>query len=372
MGDLKGVEALRGLAAIGIAAYSWLWVIGMTATPPAANLYLLYDLYFVISGFVLSHVYRARLTTGRESARFALLRFGRVYPLHLAALMLLLVLQTGGWPAGPDGTQASLSSFIANLAMLQGLGVVDPGAWNVPAWIISVEFALSMLFALLCLADIPRSLLGLGALMLCVFWALWMLGGRPEGLDLAGADMLLRGFAGFMLGVLAQAARRSKRTVRAVADLEVIGSSFWGAAAIGATVVVFVFAPPELHALAPLVFAGVVFVISATRGAVRWLLVLRPVQFLARISFGVLMCHWLLAVPLRDALLKSGPIELKLVNVTPMELAALATPVYLLAVILMAILAERCVERPTREAMRAWIDWRSRVYAAARRRSDLA
>ena len=63
MSDLKGVEALRGLAAIGIATYSWLWAIGVTTTPPAANLYLLYDLYFVISGFVISQIYRARLTS---------------------------------------------------------------------------------------------------------------------------------------------------------------------------------------------------------------------------------------------------------------------------------------------------------------------
>lgn len=371
MGDLKGVEALRGLAAIGIAIYSWLWAVGMTATPPAANLHLLYDLYFVISGFVLAQIYRVRLTKGGEAARFALLRFGRVYPLHLAMLLVFLALQTGGFPAGSDGSEGSLGGFIVNLAMLQGVGVVEPVAWNIPAWFISVEFALSILFALLCLADIPRSPLGLGALMLCVFWALWMLFDWPEGRGLIGSNMLLRGFAGFMLGVLAQALWRSQYCARAMNDLDVVRSSLLGFAAIGASVALILYAPPTIHALSPLLFAGVVFVISATRGAVGWLLLLGPLQSLARISFGVLMCHWLLAGPVREAAMDGVAAALSDLDATPTELAVMAAPIYLLAVIGLAIMTECWVERPTRDAMRAWIERRSRGYVASRRQSDV-
>ncbi len=375
MSDLKGVEALRGLAAIGIATYSWLWAVGMTASPPAANLYLLYDLFFVISGFVIAQVYRARLTSGQEVARFALLRLGRVYPLHLAVLLLLLAVQTLSNSGGLNADDGTLRSFLANLAMLQGLGVVEPGVWNAPAWFISVEFALSILFALLCVADIPRSGVGLGAIALCVFWAIWMMAGRSDGLPAEDGGLLARGFASFMLGVLAQAVRRANWWVRANNELGIVGGTLRELALAAAAIAALVFAPPEWHAVAPGISAAFVLAISGGRGAISWILARAPLQALARISFGVFMCHWLLAAPMREAVINQSDQSLDALGrygATLQDLAVIATPIYLFAVILLAVVAERWVERPTRQAMRAWIDRRSRGYArAARRQSDV-
>ncbi len=369
MSDLKGVEALRGLAAIGIATYSWLWAIGVTTTPPAANLYLLYDLYFVISGFVISQIYRARLTSVREASRFVLLRFARVYPLHVAVLLVLLAFQTAG---GSGYAIGSLAEFLANLAMLQGFGVIDPAAWNAPAWFISAEFGVSILFALLCLADIPRSASGLGALALCVLLALWLLGGRPEGLQSDGAGMLLRGFAGFMLGVLTQAVRRADWVGRWRREQSALSSTTWEVAALSAAIGFIAVSPPVTHAVAPPIFAALVFILSATGGVIRKLLDRGPAQALARISFGVFMCHWLLAGAVRNIAAAPRIASLSIDALGPAEAAALATPLYLLAVIALAVVAERWVERPTRDAMRAWIDRRNRGYAArARRRSNV-
>jgi peptidoglycan/LPS O-acetylase OafA/YrhL len=301
-----------------------------------------------------------------------LLRFARVYPLHLAALLLLLAFQTASALAGPGVEMGSLAEFLANLSMLQGFGVIEPGSWNAPAWFISVEFGVSILFALLCLVDIPRSAAGLGALTLCVFWALWLMGGRPEGLSADGAGMLLRGFAGFMLGVLTQAARASAWASRWRRDQGVVISTIWEIAVLAAAIAFIAGAPPVSHAIGPLVFAALVFIFSSTGGAIRRLLERGPAQALARISFGVFMCHWLVAGAVRDIAASPQGGLFSTGALGPAEAAALATPLYLLIVIALAIVAERWVERPTRNAMRAWIDRRNRSYAAgARRRSNV-
>lgn len=50
------------------------------------NSYLFVDFFFVLSGFVISASYRTRLMLGFGVCKFMLLRFGRVYPLHLFML----------------------------------------------------------------------------------------------------------------------------------------------------------------------------------------------------------------------------------------------------------------------------------------------
>jgi len=363
MNDLKGVEALRGLTAIGIAAYSWLWATGMAVSRPVANLCLLYDLFFVLSGFVIAQVYRARLTSAREVSRFVMLRFGRVYPLHAAVLMLLLALQTAGLPAGPEGRPGTLVEFMANLAMLQGLGVIEPGSWNAPAWFISVEFALSVLFAALCLADIPRSAVGLGALLLSALWALWLLSARGGAEPGDAGGQLLRGFAGFMLGVLAQAARRTDWARRWQGDQTAFGATLWEAAALGGFAGLIALAPPSAQFAAPVLAAALVWVCATARGALRLLLGLRRAHALARISFGVFLCHWAAVGLMRGLTARVDSLE-------SAEAAAILTPLYLTLVIALAAAAERWVERPTRDAMRAWIDRRSRGHAAGARRGS--
>lgn len=109
------------------------------------------DLFFLLSGFVITYTYLDRLGRGTPGAvrRFFILRFARIYPAHLATLLLVVALVAVSSAIGSpphDERRFSLLSFIMNLFMLQA---VPPAlSWNDPAWSISAEFLAYLFFPL--------------------------------------------------------------------------------------------------------------------------------------------------------------------------------------------------------------------------------
>ena len=110
---LESLDVLRGLAALAIVVNHWKWFYFWPAGAKDSNfdfkefilpfgritwLFVNYgglavDIFFCLSGFIFFYLYRAAIETGRVSAReFAVLRFSRLYPLHLATLVTATVL----------------------------------------------------------------------------------------------------------------------------------------------------------------------------------------------------------------------------------------------------------------------------------------
>ncbi|MFO1030732.1 MAG: acyltransferase [Planctomycetota bacterium] len=143
---LDALTGLRFVAAAAVFVYhlaTWLRVPGFKpgTLGPAAVGY-----FFVLSGFILAHVYR-REHGSPAPGRFWLARFARVWPLHLACLLLMLAL----WPATVPTSGAGALHWLAHLFLLQGW-TSDPDwalAWNGPAWSLSVEAFFYALFPLL-------------------------------------------------------------------------------------------------------------------------------------------------------------------------------------------------------------------------------
>ena len=84
------LESWRGIAACLVAlfhldAYSHLYDVSFLR-----NSWLFVDFFFVLSGFIIAANYQKRLTEGFGLGRFLLLRLGRLYPLHLAMLVLFV------------------------------------------------------------------------------------------------------------------------------------------------------------------------------------------------------------------------------------------------------------------------------------------
>ncbi len=83
------------------------------------------DLFFVLSGFVLSHVYfdDRQISTLAGYSRFLGVRLARIYPLHLVALCCLgiIVLVLPGFADAYPAAQQRFGSgaFIANLFLVQ-------------------------------------------------------------------------------------------------------------------------------------------------------------------------------------------------------------------------------------------------------------
>ena len=169
---LPGLTPLRGIAALWVVLYHYTKVFPALHPDHISRLigggYLAVDLFFLLSGFVMTHVYRdtfASTVEWKGYAHFLEARVARLYPLHLAILLLFLAtaltanaarLAAGATvePIPLEGAR-SLSAFLANLVMLQGLHA-SALSWNYPAWSISVEFMayllLPALLLLLCRA----------------------------------------------------------------------------------------------------------------------------------------------------------------------------------------------------------------------------
>jgi peptidoglycan/LPS O-acetylase OafA/YrhL len=147
------------------------------------------DVFFVLSGFVLTHVYWAR-TKGRfDFADFFIARVARLYPLHLAALALMALYVLAGVVLGraEEAAQYTPMGLLGNLLMLQAWGWPGAPQWNFPAWTLSAEFAGYLVFPAYLLAATamrarPWSFLGLSiAAVLLVDLALRAFAGRSLG-----------------------------------------------------------------------------------------------------------------------------------------------------------------------------------------------
>lgn len=166
-GYITGFDSIRGVAALLVAVFHFhgfllpdleLGPFG----PLVAKGYLAVDLFFILSGFVLCHVYADAFERGVDRAGlvpFVVARFARTYPLHAVTLAVLVAMELVKLMlvlrAGADIGQApfegnkSLSSLLANIFMLQSLPVHEYPTWNGPAWSISAEWAAYLLFPLL-------------------------------------------------------------------------------------------------------------------------------------------------------------------------------------------------------------------------------
>lgn len=167
-GRLVVLDGLRGLAALCVVA-DHIDAGFITAALPGR--YLAVDFFFVLSGFVLSHVYGARLAAGMGVIDFMRVRLIRLYPLYLVGLLVgfsLSLVQVIRWGMHPAETLAL--PFALNLFMLPSFsGLTFP--FDPPAWSLFFELVVNVAFVALFLRLTPRvlwSIVAMGALGLAV------------------------------------------------------------------------------------------------------------------------------------------------------------------------------------------------------------
>jgi len=112
------------------------------------------DVFFLLSGFILSHVYYDEFNSGNKKgfAKFIGFRFARLYPVHLFLSLFLLVYLNLSSIAGYKENPVSIDEYIEllkQLFMVHAWGISDRTSWNVPSWSISAEFFAYLLFPFL-------------------------------------------------------------------------------------------------------------------------------------------------------------------------------------------------------------------------------
>lgn len=298
--------SMRGIAALLVVLYhlqfgtqvhfSW-----ESATPFFEKGYLWVDLFFILSGFVISYSARAdeRAPYSRGQIKtFYVSRFARIYPLHLVCLVLLLcVLGTKNLLAhftsigavDPTfGSALSVTAFFEQLFLLNAWGFTGVVGWNIPSWSISAEMFAYLLFPLAAalIARWRRSSLAAIALGAALFY-LWV--GETTGiLDIVKGAALLRCLSGFGLGMIVYAVRGRIEQLGAgsLGVLQGVGVAIALATMVGGFNDVF--AVP-----------GFVLLVAASwpdRGWLAYLLKAQPLHRLGELSYSVYLNHfWVLA-----------------------------------------------------------------------------
>jgi len=342
------LDSLRGLAALGVVGWHYAGHFGARPLPDLMLPFyrhglLLVDFFFVLSGFVLAHGFWKEERRTRLTANL-LARIGRLYPLHLATLLLVAVLQ--GILTGPLGSPPFIYrfndayDFLLNLTLLNRTGLERGFSFNGPSWSISTEFVVNLLF--LGAIALPRrcGLICLGALFALSLAAV-MQNGLIADLRFGGLDQdIFRTIFGFLIGVGTQRLHR-----RIPVDS---GPSGWLMDIVALSVAALFLLYCAWGTLSPsgdagstaLLFPALILAVLRSRGIKR-VLTLKPLTYLGEISFSIYLIHFPLQLAVHIAQVKTG--------ITPPFGKPGTLAVFLLTCIGAAAVTHGVIERPGRK-----------------------
>jgi exopolysaccharide production protein ExoZ len=166
------VQCLRAIAALAVVLYHtqllWKDLQQPGSFSPFGMGYLGVDLFFVISGFIITHTSRAQLGRPGLFASFLRKRFLRIYPMYwlcLSLVMVYIALRQGAGPA-PGGVFQP-GTVLANVFL-----VPSDFKFLSDSWSLSHEIYFYLLFGLLLLSRRFVLVLGfvLGGTLLQAYW----------------------------------------------------------------------------------------------------------------------------------------------------------------------------------------------------------
>ncbi|MCC5641833.1 acyltransferase [Nostoc sp. CHAB 5824] len=178
---ITALTSLRGVAAILIVIHHYVGYLipnlGKSITSYSKfffNGYLCVDFFFILSGFILTHVYANNFSTKLSIPNyraFLYSRFTKIYPLHVFMILLFLavefsklgfllfknksVFDAANQSSLPFSGTQNIAALFSNIFMIQALDLNSPPLfgdstyWNEPAWSISAELIAYLLLPLL-------------------------------------------------------------------------------------------------------------------------------------------------------------------------------------------------------------------------------
>jgi peptidoglycan/LPS O-acetylase OafA/YrhL len=310
-------DALRGIAALVVAVYHVEWLHIAYDWSLIRHADYMVDFFFVLSGFVICHVYGRRINDGESARRFMTLRLFRLYPLHLFLLAVFLLIeiikyiavtQYGLVANHPPFAEGWPGLLAANALMVHAVGILDRLAFNVPSWSISTEF-----FAYLAFTAV---FFGRGRSRSRIAWSVLIMAGAVIVLlmfnhaSLIGNTVrfgLVRCLAGFFAGVLTYEVlcviQHSKTSRRQALALDAIAVALL---AVAAWMVIYAWGRPWEFAILP-VYCGLLLAVGANEnGLVGRLMNRAPLIWLGTRAYSIYMVHlavlWLFSQYLRFVL----------------------------------------------------------------------
>jgi peptidoglycan/LPS O-acetylase OafA/YrhL len=296
------VDGLRAIAIISVVLYHYgFW--------PFTGGFVGVDVFFVISGFLITGLIHREMTEGRFSIRhFYERRIRRIFPalfvmLAVATIAAALLLFPSDFERYADSLFAT-AFFASNFEFWRETGYFDVSAeWKplLHLWSIAVEEQFYVVFPALLLLIGTRSrsklLIVTGALfVLSLVFSIWAVPNTP-----ATAFYLLPSrFWELMLGALLALAQLPQPTSRIARE----GIGIVGFGLIAAAVFTYTrWQPfPGAYALMPCVGAALLIYAGETSTLTHRALSAKPVVFVGLISYSLYLWHWPLLVFTQTAL----------------------------------------------------------------------
>ena len=359
--DLRALTTLRFLAAFWVVLYTAWPHLDVGFTPTAVTKgYLGVEVFFVLSGFILSHVYLERAGTARFSyGGFLWARLARVYPLHLVTLFGMVGLGVVASFAGISVDHGLLDwgSLPAQLTLTHAWGLAPSSAFNHPSWSISAEWFAYLAFpAFAFVAWRLRNRPVLATILAAVFALALYAAFQPlAGFFLTEATFrwgALRIVPCFALGCALYLVRRRAPVPHAGWLAAVAGAGLLIAASI-----------PLWDPIVVLCAGGLILGLGSLENGRMGVLGSGAGVYLGEISYSVYMvCAPVLLVMTNLAAKVTGADDKRFHIIVWLGIV--------LAVPLVAAATYHLVERPARKALRGMSDRRSARRAAAKARTD--
>lgn len=370
---LPVLTSIRGIAAVMVTlhhlALSFLKPWGDAIAERSqllSNSYLWVDFFFVLSGFIMTHVYAQ--TFGQrvdlaEYRTFLRSRFARIYPLHLFTLLWFVTLElvylayvvmvSQQNPAqaasleAPFTGETGLLNLVLNLLLLQ---VFDPSTppwfhihahWNTPAWSISAEWLIYFIFPVLLVLLLRRSAwvsgLVYGIALVLVMWVY-----HAGNLNLSGFPSLVRCGAECTAGILTYRLYQRDRFhtwLKHDSVLLLLFGLMLGIMSVGW----------YIPGIIP-VFCLTLLALVYNQGVGQQLLTTKPLLWLGTLSYSIYLVHWfVIKVMVSFWLVQTGEPMLSGVSAGVSWLIAIAT---LGVVLIIAAGTYHGVERPWRRRLK--------------------
>ena len=312
------LTSLRGFAALAVVGFHFAPL--MAGIPIFNRGFLGVDLFFLLSGFILTTVYSKELNL----RSFFVARAARTYPLHLFTLAVLL-------PCFGRAQEYSADSLVCNLTMTQ---VVCGGtlSWNSVSWSLSAEWISYLLFPIL-----------LRPVLLCPRWMAGVLILGCAGiiieispithLDVYRMGALNRSLPEFLAGMILYRAYCHKWLAH------------WGYFVGVVVVLVSALATHAPDILVISAFAALILASPYVRAMEH-----KALSFLGDISYSLYMVHALIGIFVIQAAVAIGIRN------------SLATAgVAIAASVAFAVVTYRYIEVPARAAVRTWMTARAHL-----------
>jgi peptidoglycan/LPS O-acetylase OafA/YrhL len=286
------LDSLRGICACMIALHHFEALGHIGTSTLVRNSFLFVDFFFVLSGFVIGSSYGARLAQGFPVHRFMALRLWRIYPLHVAILLVYaafelvfgLLLGLGGREALTGDHSPAVLGY--TLLLVQIFFGPEATPWNGPSWSIAAEVWTYLIFALL-LRHAARWLVPV-CLLIVLTAPIFLAALSDRYLVVIHDGALLRCLFGFSLGMVGWRCAdrmerlRLSRTSNAMVEILIVALIVALVSGAGAG---------PLSLAAPFLFLAAVLIFAREQGPLSRLLRRAPFVLIGTLSYAIYMIH---------------------------------------------------------------------------------